>query len=117
MKISMMNLIIMKILIILNILIPKKKKDFNKHFHLSSFCNNRYFYLFLRSPLLYKYYYNSALKSSSVTEKLSYYNSALRYSKNDDLLNSIYTTLKSDSDFVDNSSILTNLNTSEKKII
>ncbi|AMN31516.1 YARHG domain-containing protein [Clostridium perfringens] len=69
---------------------------------------------FLRSPLLYKYYYNSALKSSSVTEKLSYYNSALRYSKNDDLLNSIYTTLKSDSDFVDNSSILTNLNTSEK---
>ena len=69
---------------------------------------------FLRSPLLYKYYYNSALKSSSVTEKLSYYNSALKYSKNDDLLNSIYTTLKSDSDFVDNSSILTNLNTSEK---
>ncbi|ELP5182847.1 zinc-ribbon domain-containing protein, partial [Clostridium perfringens] len=43
---------------------------------------------FLRSPLLYKYYYNSALKSSSVTEKLSYYNSALKYSKNDDLLNS-----------------------------
>ncbi len=30
------------------------------------------------------------------------------------MLNSIYTTLKSDSDFVDNSSILTNLNTSEK---
>ena len=57
---------------------------------------------------------NSALKSSSVTEKLSYYNSALKYSKNDDLLNSIYTTLKSDSDFVDNSSILTNLNKSEK---
>ena len=69
---------------------------------------------FLKSPLLYKYYYDSALKSSSINEKLSYYNNALRYSKSDDLLNSIYTTLKSDSDFVDNSSILTNLNTSEK---
>lgn len=71
-------------------------------------------FYFLKSPLLFKYYYNSALKSSSITEKLSDYNNALKYGTNDEVLNSIYITLKSDSDFVDDLSLLTNLNKTEK---
>lgn len=69
---------------------------------------------FLKNPVLYKYYYNSALKSSSVIEKLENYNKALSYSKNEDLLNSIYETLKADTDFVDNAKILSNLKAPEK---
>lgn len=69
---------------------------------------------YLKDPMLYKYYYNSALKATSTNEKLSDYNNALKYGSNDEILNSIYMTLKSDSDFTGDSESLTNLNKDDK---
>ena len=69
---------------------------------------------FLKDPILYKYHYNSALNSNSTSEKLSEYNKALEYECNDEIINSIYKTLKLDSDFLNDSSELTNLNKKSK---
>ncbi len=69
---------------------------------------------FLKDPILYKYHYNSALKSSSTSEKISEYNKALEYECNDEIIDSIYNTLKLDSDFLNDSSELTNLDKESK---
>lgn len=68
----------------------------------------------LKDPILYKYHYNAALNSSSTSKKLSEYNKALEYESNDEILDSIYNTLKLDSDFLNDSSELTNLDKDSK---
>ena len=69
---------------------------------------------FFKNPLLYKYYYNAATKASSIDEKIYYYNISLNYSKDEKLLNSLCNTLEEDPDFIETSSLLTNLSESEK---
>ena len=99
--------------------IYNKKSSFKRKFFVSFFSimiilSLGFSIYFFKNPLLYKYYYNAATKASSIDEKIYYYNIALNYSKDEKLLNSLCNTLEEDPDFIETSSLLTNLSESEK---
>lgn len=68
------------------------------------------FIYFSKDSLMYNHYVNKADSATSTFGKLKDYNNALEYRYNDDVINSIYNVLKSDSSFIDEMSPLTNLN-------